>query len=71
MLFRILGFFGWFFVAVFVGVVVIVALILCFGIGLDSVFSLNSKRATLDCFHCGLETPAHKKTCDHCGKELQ
>ena len=27
--------------------------------------------ATLTCYHCGKETVANRKTCRHCGMELQ
>ena len=27
--------------------------------------------ATLECYHCGQQTSATKRTCQHCGGELQ
>lgn len=54
-------------VAIFIGIV----LVIVFGVGLDSLLSLRRDKPTLDCFHCGMATPANEKTCENCGEELQ
>jgi len=38
---------------------------------LDLISSLSKRTAKLTCWHCQNETPANRKTCQHCGKELQ
>ena len=55
-----------------VGVVVLISVLFVhFADSLDESKSLGSGQATLNCFHCGAETPANQKTCKVCGGELQ
>ena len=38
---------------------------------LEGAAPLLDKPATLNCYHCGKETPSNRKICRHCGGELQ
>lgn len=37
----------------------------------DSIEAMASRGVKLTCWHCKKETLANRKTCQHCGKELQ
>lgn len=41
------------------------------GFGANSLGDTELEDATLECFHCGRETSVGRKTCEHCGQELQ
>lgn len=43
----------------------------CCGVSVDSLATWGDESATLTCFHCGQQTAAGNKTCEHCGGELQ
>ncbi len=50
----------------------LLGLYLITGISVLDLFSVLSNRgAKLTCWHCQNETSANRKTCQHCGKELQ
>lgn len=57
-----------------IGIVVLTLIFLTMGGGttfLDFLSVLFNTGAKLTCWHCGQETPAERKHCIHCGKELQ
>lgn len=58
---------------VMLGIAIIALAVLAFtGTSLVDLFhSLGDRGAKLTCWHCQQETSAIRKTCQHCGKELQ
>ena len=63
--------FGWIFVVLVLGGLLTLVACWCCGVSVDSLFAISDGNATLTCFHCGQETKANGKTCEHCGGELQ
>lgn len=55
------------------GLIVLTLLVVCWscGVSLDSLLDWGEQATTLTCFHCGQQTSASGKTCEHCGGELQ
>jgi hypothetical protein len=54
-----------------VSMIVLVIVCWCCGVSVDSLMTWGEDSATLTCFHCGQQTAAGGKTCQHCGGELQ
>ena len=65
------GLLGWFFAFIVLGLVLVLVGCWCCGVSLDSLLSWGEESATLTRFHCGQETHANRKTCEHCDEELQ
>jgi uncharacterized membrane protein len=70
-LYYVGGFFGWLLGLMVVSVIVLVIVCWCCGVSVDSLMTWGEDTATLTCFHCGQQTAAGGKTCQHCGGELQ
>lgn len=70
-LYYVGGFFGGLLGLMVVSVFVLVIVCWCCGVSVDSLMTWGEDSATLTCFHCGQQTAAGGKTCQHCGSELQ
>ena len=65
------SFFGGLLAFLVLSVIVLLIVCWCCGVSVDSLATGGEDSATLTCFHCGQQTAAGGKTCDHCGGELQ
>lgn len=65
------GVFGWLMALLVLGLIIVMIACWCCGVSLDSLTTWGEENAMLTCFHCGQETPANRKTCEHCDGELQ
>lgn len=65
------GAFGWLAALLVLGLVVVMIGCWCCGVSLDSLTMWGEESPTLNCFHCGQETAANRKTCENCDGELQ
>ena len=63
--------FGWLILALAIGLPVLLIVGWCCGVSVDSLLTWGEESTTLTCFHCGQLTQANRKTCEHCGGELQ
>lgn len=63
--------FGVFLAFLVLSVLVLLVVCWCCGVSLDSLLDWGDQKASLTCFHCGQQTSASGKTCEHCGGELQ
>ncbi|TXT36059.1 MAG: hypothetical protein FD138_1112 [Planctomycetota bacterium] len=65
------GFFGGLLAFLVISVLILLVVSWCCGVSLDSLLDWGDQKASLTCFHCGQQTSASGKTCEHCGGELQ
>lgn len=69
--YYVFGYFGGILAFLVIGIVILLVVCWCCGVSVDSLATWGEDSATLTCFHCGQQTSAGVKTCDHCGGELQ
>lgn len=65
------SFLGGLFALLLLSILILLLVCWCCGVSLDSLLDWSDQKATLTCFHCGQQTSASSKICEHCGRELQ
>ena len=71
MWYYFLGPLGWVMFLFVLGLLVVLVVCWCCGVSVESAATWGEGDAMLTCFHCGQETTANRKTCEHCDGELQ